>query len=944
MNDQPPVGETPINPDLLDLRVGDAFAEWFDLYREDEGADKAAFLAAQDEILRAPLSLRIEEHLSVSALFNGVENRVVPGLLIEGDFELVRELGAGSSAVVWEARQHSLDRRVAIKFLRLPLAVLSERSIERFKREGLILAGVRHPGIASVYVVGTFGAVPYLIQELISGAGSLSGLLSDLKESKRAGASLSRQHYRRVAAWIKDVAQALSKVHEAGILHRDIKPANILVGDDGRARLIDFGLALVGEEGDLTHEGETLGTLLYMNPEQLMGVAGQVDERSEVFSLGVCLYEALTFERPFRGDTDAQIFQKIVHDDPQDPRALHSKVPDELAAVVTKMLEKRPSRRYQRMEEVSADLDAFLLGDPVSATYPSRALQSWRWVRRRPLVLVSLALSVALLVALAFSTYLMSRISADALAEQAQAQEFIDLSLRLDSSTDFFDSDIAHLADPNSLGLSEDATALHAFSRDGSEMLLPMRATGYEMLIGACLDQLDHAGADQLLKEVVELGLEGRLNHSLSLYRARVYAMRWQDALAAFHFESALESLTSSVDEDSPSRDVEEVEEEIQFVLTEFIIAAVSARDEHRLLAIRAEFGDPVELLRARYDFLREKYSDVHPLVCEVRFAEGLILTFFREYAQAVKHWESLYSDAKNSSAFGEDHPFTLRSQHEFAYNLVYTGEIERGVELFQDALDRWELRSVGGGQTKHKIDTLVPRWRLAWAYLEWFNPSSDVSLWKAEFSEVNFREVIDDMKNSFGDEAVVTLQARTGFSVLLSRTGQFDEAISLMEDTYAKKCRSEVLGPLNTSTLISLRALYQAEKELMLFERSSGDLAAAAEAERSFCEHQFRALEGQMEREDFSTMAEVEGGFSDYERCIEFTGFGACLAECSEGIALNFDPQRVRSLAQSLLDLVEPSLDVKKQLLSSRELTAEYLKRYDRSEEGQRIAIELLR
>jgi serine/threonine protein kinase len=943
VNDQPPVGDAPINPDLLNLRVGDAFAEWFDLYREDEGADKSAFLAAQDEILRESLSLRIDEHLSVSALFKGAEHRVVSGLLIDGDFELVRELGAGASAVVWEAHQRSLNRRVAIKFLRLPLAVLSERSMERFKREGLILAGVRHPGIASVYVVGTFGAVPYLIQELILGAGTLRDLLHDLKESKQAGEALSRQHYRRVAAWIKDVAQALSAVHKAGILHRDIKPANILLGEDGRARLIDFGLALIGEEGDLTREGETLGTLLYMNPEQLMGLSGEVDERSEVFSLGVCLYEALTFERPFRGDTDAQIFQKIVHDDPQDPRALHSKVPDDLAAVVTKMLEKRPMRRYQGMDGVCADLDAFLLGDPVSATYPSKSLQSWRWIRRRPLVLVSFILSIALSIALAFSTYLLSRISANALQEQEQAQVFADLSRRLSYSADFFDSEISHSGATDSLGFSADASGLYELCKNGSEALLPMRANGFEMLIGACLVKFDHIGAGKLLAEVVALELEGRLNHSLSLYQARVYAMRWQDAQAAYYFERALNLLASSVDENSSVRDLEQVEEEIQFVLTEFIIAAVGARDEHRLLAIRAEFGDPEELLQARYDFLRETLADSHPDVCEVRFAEGLLLTFFREYPEAVKHWQSLYSDAKNSSAFGEDHPFTLRAQHELAYNLVYTDEVERGVELFHDALERWELRSVGARQAKHKIDTLVPRWRLAWAYLEWFNPSGDPELWKADFSEENFREVIADMKESFGDDAVVTLQAMTGFSVLLSRTGQFDEAISLMEATYETKSRSEVLGPLNVSTLISLRALYQAEKELMLFKRSSGDLVAAAEVERSFCEHFFKALEAQMEREAFSKMKDVESGLSNYERCIEFTGFGACLIECSDGIASSFAPERVRHLTRFLVDLVEPSLQVASQLVSSRELTAEYLKRHDPSLEGQRLVRELL-
>ena len=944
MNDQPPVGDAPINPDLLDLRVGDAFAEWFDLYREDEGADKSAFLAAQDEILRESLSLRIDEHLSVSALFKGAEHRIVPGLLIDGDFELVRELGAGASAVVWEAHQRSLNRRVAIKFLRLPLAVLSERSMERFKREGLILAGVRHPGIASVYVVGTFGAVPYLIQELILGAGTLRNLLHDLKESKRAGEALSRQHYRRVAAWIKDVAQALSAVHKAGILHRDIKPANILLGEDGRARLIDFGLALIGEEGDLTREGETLGTLLYMNPEQLMGLSGEVDERSEVFSLGVCLYEALTFERPFRGDTDAQVFQKIVHDDPQDPRALHSKVPDELAAVVTKMLEKRPARRYQRMEEVTADLDSFLLGEPVSASYPSKMLQSWRWGRRRPLVLVSLTLLFALSIALVFSTYLMWRISANALEEQEQAQIFEDLRNRLGSSVDFFAGDINHSADPDSLGLSEDALALHEFSREGSDALQPMRANGYEMLIGACLDRFDHAGAGRLLEEIIELGLEERLNHSLSLYWARIHAMRWEDALAASEFEVALDSLALSVDENSSASELAQAEHEKQFILTEFLIAAVSARDERHLLGIRAEFGDPEDVLRARYDWLRTSFADSHPLVCEVRFAEGLLLTFFREYSQAVKHWQSLYLDAKDSSAFGENHPFTLRAQHELAYSLVYHKDVERGVELFKDALDRWESRSPEAGREESSVDTLVPRWRLAWAYLEWLNPEKEQESWKAELSEVGFREVIEDMKMSLGDDAVVTLQARTGFSVLLSRIGKFDEAILLMKETYEKKCGSETLGPLNSSSLISLRALYQAEKELMRYERDAGDSVSASEAESSYCEHLLMALEAQMKREAFSQRKNEMAGFSNYEKCVEFTVFGACLAECSEEIAENYAPVRIRLLARAMLELAEPTVDLKAQLLPSRELTAEYLKRYDSSEEGQRLVLELLR
>lgn len=420
--------------------------------------------------------------------------------------------------------------------------------------------------------------------------------------------------------------------------------------------------------------------------------------------------------------------------------------------------------------------------------------------------------------------------------------------------------------------------------------------------------------------------------------------MRWQDALAANQFEVALDLLAMSVDEDSSASELVRADREQQLILTEFIISAVSARDERHLSGIRAKFGDPKEVLRARYDWLRTSLADSHPLVCEVRFADGLLLTLFRDYSQAVKHWESLYLDARDSPAFGENHPFTLRVQHELAYSLVYHKDVEQGVELFKDALGRWESRSLEAGREESRADTIVPRWRLAWAYLEWLNPETEQDGWKAELSEVGFREVIEDMKVILGDDAVVTLQATTGFSVLLSRIGKFEEAILLMKETYEKKCRSETLGPLSSSTLISLRALYQAEKELMRHERETGDPVAAAEAESSYCEHLFVALELQMKRVAFSELKNEKGGLSNYERCVEFTAFGPCLADCSEGIAENFAPERIRLLARALLELVEPTLDLKTQLVPTREQTVEYLKGHDSTEEGQRLVIELLR
>jgi tetratricopeptide (TPR) repeat protein len=676
--------------------------------------------------------------------------------------------------------------------------------------------------------------------------------------------------------------------------------------------------------------------LLYANPEQLVGVPGAVDDRSEVFSLGICLYEALTLERPFRGDTDAQILQKITSSDPEDPRALHSKVPYELAAIVMKMLEVRPLQRYQTMRELSEDLDAFLLGGSVQASMPGKILQTWRWLRRRPFVLATLSLSVALFVALAFSNYLLSQISSNMIEERRQAQVFEDLRLDLLSTADFFDEVVSS----DRACLSPQAMTLHEFCLTGSDALVPMRAHGYDMLIGAHLSRFDHLAAEYLLEEAVGLGLGGALSHSPVLYEARIYAMRWQDTLASKRFDQALRASLAAASDSKEEADLGEV----QLILTELIMTAVNTRDEARLLDIRLSFGDPEELLQERYDSLRETFSVAHPLVCDVRFAQGLLLTFFRDHSGAVEHWESLLMDLATSRLFDERHPLRLRVQHELAYALVYVGETERAVKLFDEAVERWDRRGEVAGFRKPYQDSLVPRWRQAWAYLEWFDAAVTEDRWKAERSEKAFRAVIKDMGSVLGEDAVKTLQAKTGFSVLLNRVGKLEEAISMMEQTYEQKFNSEALGPRNISTLISLRALYQLERELMLREREAGDLVAAKKAAVSFCEHTLLALEGQMDRVPFLRLPDLEAGLSDYEECIEFTGFSDCLSDCPEELAGSFDPQRIRRIAQSLLGLVPPNPYLGEVLGDVRQETAAYLRAYDRSPEAEQLVSALLK
>jgi len=315
-----------------------------------------------------------------------------------GDFELVRELGRGGMGVVYEARQLSLGRRVALKVLGAHLT-LSAASIARFKREALTAAKLRHPSIVRVLVVGEEAGHHFFAMELVEGA-PLDRLLDQARErpaAERSGAvggaalaPMGEPHpffargFTAVAVdLVAQVAEALAQAHAQGVLHRDLKPSNILVRRDGTAVLTDFGLARAGELPSLTRTGALGGTPHYTAPEQAAGAT--VDERSDVFSLGVTLYELLTLQRPFDGESAAAILQRIQTLDPPEPQKLEAFIPTDLSAVVMKAIEKEPERRYAGTAAFAEDLRAFLAYRPVSARRVSGLARARRWARREPL-------------------------------------------------------------------------------------------------------------------------------------------------------------------------------------------------------------------------------------------------------------------------------------------------------------------------------------------------------------------------------------------------------------------------------------------------------------------------------------------------------------------------------------------------------------------------------
>jgi serine/threonine protein kinase/Tfp pilus assembly protein PilF len=362
------------------------------------------------------------------------DGRPVPSQL--GDFRIIREIGRGGMGVVYEAEQISLGRRVALKVLPFAAAI-DDRQLQRFKTEAQAAAHLHHTNIVPVFAVGSDRGVHYYAMQFIAGR-TLADVIRELRrESKpssdrplendaevpsgstieqpadvsskgstaeqaalttrpRSGSDplrLGPGYFKALARLAIQAAEALEYAHSMGVVHRDVKPANMLVDGRGNLWVADFGLAQF-HGGDQTATGDVLGTLRYMSPEQAGGRRGTVDHRTDIYSLGISLYELATLAPAFNGRDRAELLRQILNEEPPRPRGKRRGFPIELETVILKAIAKRPAERYATAQELADDLRRFVDDKPVLARRPTPLQIIGKWVRRHTALVATMAAAV----------------------------------------------------------------------------------------------------------------------------------------------------------------------------------------------------------------------------------------------------------------------------------------------------------------------------------------------------------------------------------------------------------------------------------------------------------------------------------------------------------------------------------------------------------------------
>jgi WD40 repeat protein/serine/threonine protein kinase len=456
-------------------RVVSALEEYLAALETGRAPDRDEFLSHHDEIadalaecldgldfIRAAAS-RVRE-ASRDGATSTVDAAPIQAEAPLGDYRIVREVGRGGMGVVYEAVQTSLGRRVALKVLPFA-AALDGRQLQRFKNEAQAAANLHHQHIVPVYAVGCERGVHFYAMQFIEGR-TLAAVIDELRgKSDRAGPPRDPQATGPYAAGSPipavsgadtaplraarsteraadpsfprsavnlavQAAEALEFAHEFGIVHRDIKPANLLVDQRGQLWITDFGLAQVQGDAKLTMSGDLLGTLRYMSPEQALAQRVHLDHRTDIYSLGVTLYELLTLKPAFPGRDRQELLRQIAFEEPKQPQKLNRAIPSELETIVLKAIAKNPAERYGTARDLADDLRRFLEDKPIRARRPTLVQRARKWARRHQPIVWAAGVVVALtMLGATVGALLLKQAASDKAATEEASRKKLEIQL-----------------------------------------------------------------------------------------------------------------------------------------------------------------------------------------------------------------------------------------------------------------------------------------------------------------------------------------------------------------------------------------------------------------------------------------------------------------------------------------------------------------------------------